>query len=47
MSNCFTGPAIRSVVLSLDFGEHLGVAVAADLLDHAELILTSAIEIER
>ena len=40
-----TGDAVGGVVQ--DFGEDLGVAVAADLLDHAELILTSAIEVER
>ena len=39
------GDAVCGVVQ--DFGEDLGVAVAADLLDHAELILTSALEIGR
>ena len=41
----WAGDAVGGVVEG--FGEDLGVAVAADLLDHAELILTSAIEIER
>ena len=40
-----TGDAVGGVVQG--FGEDLGVAVAADLLDNAEPILTSAIEIER